>query len=83
MLSSSTGNTAVDDNDDGYEGVHVDDSSTKDDDDDGITTASNAIAVRHRGGFSLSTSSFMPIFFIIQLYALLQVGFGGSTAGFY
>jgi hypothetical protein len=71
LLSSTAGN-------DDHESVHVD--SAKDDDD----TPSNAIAIRHRGGFSLllSTTSIMPIFFIIQLYAfLLQVGFG-SSAGF-
>ena len=61
--SSSGGTTAVKDDVD----------STKDD------TASDAIAIRHRGGFSLSTSTFMPIFFIIQLYAFLKVGFGGMA----
>jgi len=67
---SSTADAAVNDD---HENVHVD--VTKDDDD----TTSKVIAIRHRGGFSLSTSSFMPIFFIIQLYAFLKVGFWGMA----
>ena len=84
MLSSTAGGTAAIAavNDD-----HVDD-STKDEDDDDETAASNnnangIVAIRHRGGYSLSkttmTTTFMPILFIIQLYTFLQVGFWGMV----
>ena len=48
------------------------------DDDTASSESFNAIAIRHRGGYSLSPSTFMPIFFIIQLYTFLsqlQAGF--------
>ena len=82
VLSSSTaGGTAAIAavNDD-----HVDvDDSTKDDDDETATSnnANAIVAIRHRGGYSLSrtTTTFMPILFIIQLYTFLQVGFWGMV----
>lgn len=63
---------------------HVDvDDSTKDDDETATSNNANGIvAIRHRGGYSLSrtmTTTFMPILFIIQLYTFLQVGFWGMV----
>ena len=62
---------------------HVD-STKADDEHDDETTSNNAnaiVAIRHRGGYSLSrtTTTFMPILFIIQLYTFLQVGFWGMV----
>ena len=63
---------------------HVDD-STKDVGDDNETSSNNnangIVAIRHRGGYSLSktTMTFMPILLIIQLYTFLQVGFWGMV----
>ena len=80
MSSSSTDAAVNDDHDD--DSVHVD--STKDSDDASTAYESfNAITIRHRGGFSLSTtSSFLPIFFNIQLYMfllqLVKLGSGAS-----
>ena len=86
MLSLSNGAAAVSD----YDHDHDDDESVmlmvvpRMMMDDTAPESSNAIALRHRGGYSLTKSSFMPIFFIIQLYTFLfqlQAGFW-STAGF-
>jgi hypothetical protein len=78
LLSSSTGAGPVADDD---EGVHVD---SAEDDIAASSETINALIVRHRGGYSLST--FIPIFFqiyVIQLYAFLVqiVKLGMSEAG--
>ena len=79
-MSSSTDAAVNDNDDDDGDSVHVD--STKDDDATTAYESFNAITIRHRGGFSLSTtSSFMPIFFNLQLYMfLLQLVKLGSGA---
>lgn len=80
MLSSSTGAGPVADDDE----VHVDSAEDDAAASSESPTTINALIVRHRGGYSLST--FMPIFFqiyVIQLYAFLVqiVKLGMSEAG--
>lgn len=80
MLLSSTAGTAVTAVNDDHESVIVDSGTKAEGNDDDSASSDSIVAIRHRGGYSLSTTTtFMPIFFIIQLYAFLQVGFWGMV----